>query len=254
MNLTTKRARYQQQTQDVLRVLGIDVAYIRKFRFSAGVFVALFALAWIALIVPMSSGDPHSAHHPVSGINSDPWLLTLMVIGMMLPMISVHLLHIANSLNPRHRLSAMSLFTATYTICWLLLLMGVAIGVEFPVHLFSISHEIYNGLAVTFLLLAWWWGQNPINKSIKNRCGGLGVVQASGFRLYRSIVSYAMVTWVQCCVECGLVMIAMMFMSKHSVVLMLLMTIALLVERYLVTNKFRSVSAIWGLLAVWTLI
>lgn len=240
----------------VLTTLGIDLDYIGKFRVSAGLFVALFVAAWGALAyVAFASNMPvMSGHAPEHASHGGVLSLMLMVPAMMLPMIAGHLLHIARSLNPRHRLPAMSFFFVCYTGGWVLLLMGALWLASALSSAVAAPFVLLDWLAIALFIAAGFWGKHPANKAFRNRCGCYGVVHVTGFKVYRSMASYAGEVWLRCVLECGLVMVAMVLMVGHSLLLMVLMTALLLTDRYLVVSKNRSVSDGWIAIGVWLLV
>ncbi|UXI04692.1 DUF2182 domain-containing protein [Photobacterium sp. TY1-4] len=243
----------------MLNTLGIDPDYIGKYKISAGLFVALFAAAWGTLAYRALANSPHTAHtmeshaiHQTS--HGELATLILMIAAMMLPMIAGHLLHIARSLNARHRLPAMVLFFACYSGGWVILLSGITWLAGTVTEAADLSSAALSWTAIALFFAAGYWGQHPANKAFRSRCGRLGVVHVSGFRVYRSIMTYARKTWLQCALECGLVMIAMVLMIGHSLLLMVLMTAILLVDRYLVVIRFKSISNGWIAIGAWLLL
>jgi predicted metal-binding membrane protein len=166
------------------------------------------------------------------------WII--MVIAMMFPLLTEPIRHVAFSVRRKDRTIGIWSFLIGYMITW------IAAGLFFLLVPFILEALIGNASpfinalikASGFLMAAILiWQPSRLVKMTK--CGRTMPLRIDGWRLYLDSMHYGLKMGLACLNMCWVVMVALI-LTQHSIILMYLVTIVLIYERYLVphTSKF----------------
>ena len=177
-----------------------------------------------------------------------PWIL--MVIAMMYPLVIDPVRHVAFSIKRKDRDLGIASFLLGYTITWtiagifflsLLFFLDTAIGDRTPLtgNLIQLSGFLFAAVLV--------WLPGRLKKMAK--CKQTMPICIHGWRLYRDSLHFGLQTGFSCLNICWAIMAALMLIH-HNVVLMFMVTIVLIYERYLIPHTNRFPGYAWAVLGV----
>jgi predicted metal-binding membrane protein len=172
----------------------------------------------------------------VSGLKH--WII--MVIAMMFPLLTEPIRHVAFSVRRKDKALGILSFLIGYMITWIVaglffllvpFLLNALIGNVSP---FVNALIKASGFLMAAILI---WQPSRLVRMTK--CGRTMPLRIDGWRLYLDSIRYGLKMGLACLNMCWVVMAALV-LAQHSIVLMYLVTIVLIYERYLVphTSKF----------------
>ena len=177
-----------------------------------------------------------------------PWMI--MIIAMMYPLLNEPIRHVAFSVKKTDRNFGIFSFLLGYTITWTIA------GVLFVSLLFFVNKimgdqtPFVNGLiqASGFLIaatLVWL----PGRAAKMTRCARTMPIRIHGWRLFWDSLHYGLRAGFTCLNICWALMVALM-LTRHNFVLMSIVAIILLYERYLIKHTNRFPGHAWAILGL----
>lgn len=172
-----------------------------------------------------------------------PWVV--MVIAMMFPLLQSAIKHTAFSVRRTDREMSILLFLFGYALVWStigLLFLILPVGLDL---LFGSASVFSQGVAagIVFIIAAvmsWL----PSRQVIMVRCEFTRPIRISGWKRVKDCVLYGIIIGVACLRMCWVVMAALM-LAHHSTMLMLLVTMIVLIERYRIPHESRIPGYAW---------
>lgn len=177
-----------------------------------------------------------------------PWCL--MIFAMMFPLLKRSVRHVAFSLKQQDRNLGILLFLLSYAATWLI---GGIFFLSFPFLLemgtdTGLSGIIVNTLAALLFLLAALQSWHPSRRKVMMKCEWTAPIRLSGWSFYRDTLHYGATIGLACMRMCGVAMAALM-LTNHNLLIMLLVSAIVLVERYFVSHESRTTGYLWFFLA-----
>ena len=172
-----------------------------------------------------------------------------MIVAMMFPLLNEPVRHVAFSVRRKEKNSAILFFLLGYTLIWSLLGI-IFLIIPFFLETFINNKELLvNSLikAAGFLLAAAlvWFPGRPL-KMVK--CSQVDPIRINGFGLYYDGFVYGFKIGLICLNLCWVPMLALV-LAHHNFILMFLVTIVLIFERYMLPHTSKLTSYNWLLLA-----
>ena len=161
----------------------------------------------------------------------------LMVIAMMFPLLNEPVRHVAFSVRRSDRGRAVLCFLIGYTLLWTV--AGVIFG------LLPLNRVIGACLFVLAAISIWLPGRGVR----MTKCSLTMPIRIHGSGLYADSLRYGLRMGIICIQLCWVPMIALV-LSHHNVLLMYLVTVVLLFERYLVPHTSKFSGYAWGAIAL----
>lgn len=177
-----------------------------------------------------------------------PWMI--MVVAMMFPLLKDPIRHVAFSVRRKDRNRGIIGFLIGYTITWTLagvafllipLLLDLATGNRTPFVNTSIT-------AVLFLLaaiLTWL----PTRPAIMTKCAQTMPIRIQGWQLHTDSLFYGIKMGANCLRMCWAPMAALI-LAHHTILLMLIVTVVLIYERYHLPHTSKLPGYAWGIIAL----
>lgn len=176
-----------------------------------------------------------------------PWII--MVIAMMFPLLNRPVRHVAFSVRRKDSIPGIFSFLVGYMMAWIivgLFLLQLPSAVD---TLISSKAHFVNALkqsSVFFLAAAVVWLPSRPIRMIK--CNQTMPIRIQGIQLYLDSLSYGWKMGFACMKICLLPMAALM-LTHHNIVLMCILTIVLIYERYLLPHTSKLLGYIWTVIA-----
>lgn len=172
------------------------------------------------------------------------WMI--MIVAMMFPLLNEPVRHVAFSLRQKDRVWGIGWFLAGYSLIW------IASGVLFML-LSLLQDKIADGAAPVvhgfirlsgFLLAAMlvWRASRPVSMA---KCSRTMPIRIQGWGLHADSLHYGLKTGIACLVMCWGSMLALV-LAHHHLVLMYIVTIVLIYERYLVPHTSKLAGYAWA--------
>lgn len=169
------------------------------------------------------------------GVGWVNWVL--MVIAMMFPLLNEPIRHVAFSVRRRDRMFGIFWFLFGYTIVW------TAVGA------LALLLQLFLKINATFFLLAAaliWFPDRAIQMT---RCSQTMPIRIQGRELHSDSLLFGLKIGLTCLKLCWAPMMALS-LAHHNLIVMCLVTIVLIFERYLVPHTSKLPGVAWGMIAL----
>jgi predicted metal-binding membrane protein len=176
-----------------------------------------------------------------------PWII--MVVAMMFPLLNEPLRHVAFSLRRKNRYIGVFTFLAGYTVAW------SAGGVLFLLLSFFLDGVVGAQTQVNYLIKASgfllaavliWHPARPLKMA---RCGQTMPIRIQGLFLLFDSLFYGLKMGFDCLRMCWAPMAALM-LAHHSIILMGIVTVIIIYERYSLSHTSKLPGYALGLIAL----
>jgi predicted metal-binding membrane protein len=186
----------------------------------------------------------------VPGAISNGWLpWTIMVIAMMFPLLNEPVTHVAFSVKKKDRIQGVLTFLLGYILIWtsagllfLLLPLFVATILAGQTKLVS-SLVMSSGFLLSAVLI--WHPGRPVRLT---KCSLTMPINIGGWQLYRDSFWYGLKIGSACLSMCWPPMAALA-LAHHNLILMAVVTIVIIYERYLLPHTSKLVGYAWLIIA-----
>jgi hypothetical protein len=177
-----------------------------------------------------------------------PWMI--MVVAMMFPLLKDPIRHVAFSVRQKDRNVAVGEFLLGYTLTW------TGVGVLFlliPLLLNTLiggqTRFVNSLVAASGFLLAAALIWLPGRRILMVKCGQTAPISIQGWQLHWDSLSYGLKMGFACLTICWVPMVALM-LAHHNIMLMCVVTIILIGERYFLPHTSKIQSYAWATIAV----
>lgn len=164
-----------------------------------------------------------------------PWFV--MIIAMMFPLLKSAIRHTARSVLRSDREMSMLLFLFGYTLVWTsmgLIFLTLPLALEWTFGSTSaFAQGIVAGIVFFIAAIMSWL---PSRSVIMVRCELTMPIRISGWKFYKDCLFYGVTIGVVCLRMCWVVMAALM-LAHHTIILMLIVSLIALIERYRVPHE-----------------
>jgi Predicted metal-binding integral membrane protein (DUF2182) len=183
-------------------------------------------------------------------ISNGFWHWIIMVFAMMFLLLTEPIRHVAFSLRPKDKQVGILSFLVGYTIVWAITGLFFLLLPVFLDWIIVHPSSFVNGLvkASGFLLAAIliWQPTRPVKMT---RCGQTMPIRIDGWQQYWDCLYYGCKMGLACLNMCWIVMVGLV-LAQHNLMLMYLVTIVLIYERYLLPHTSKLPAYAWTILGL----
>jgi predicted metal-binding membrane protein len=171
------------------------------------------------------------------------WII--MIFAMMFPLLKRSIQHVATAVRRRNQNGSIVLFLVAYTLPWAIAGIGfMLIPRMASVFLAAYPSNLLLLIAACGFVLACLFSWHESRTTVMMKCELTMPIRIDGMLRYRDTFKYGLTIGINCIKMCWVVMLPLMFAS-HNFLLMMVVSLIVLIERYYVPHDSKIPGIAW---------